>query len=414
MSILLAAYFDPIIASVSPNTGAGSGGTSITITGSHFATNVSVTIDGNPCTSVVRVSLTSITCVTPSGTVGVQDIVVTNNYPTPLTSGTSGNGLFTYEVSAPTVSAIDLDLGDTQGGELRTLTGTNFTGTTGVTVGGTAVVSFSVISATELLIVMPAHAAGASQSILVTTPGGTNAANTLYEFWSPAELTLTGYWDRGNYQDVTEGTWPGRASAGSSGGRNLIQATAANQPAEVGLEPSFDGVDDKLTTGALVPADFFGADPSNAGSIAWLTRFDNAVADGGTAAPYGTPGVQDVAGAGLALGYGDAGFRAGFYDNTTWDSVVIASPVGTMRLCLMRWDGATCEASLDGGATWSSTPQNGMSTSGASPIIVGANWASVTFQQGLTRMLCFTNTTISNPNAALLYRWAKACRGLES
>jgi len=164
------------------------------------------------------------------------------------------DGLF--EVSAPTVSAIDLDLGDTQGGELRTLTGTNFTGTTSVTVDGTAVVSFSVISATELLIVMPAHAAGASQSILVTTPGGTNAANTLFEYWDPTvPASATSFLESPDY---APGTWTARV------GPTFTEATNYPDNNPTGT-PDFKKVNNDFLSTSTQTVTFIGSTSHTAG-----------------------------------------------------------------------------------------------------------------------------------------------------
>jgi uncharacterized repeat protein (TIGR02059 family) len=66
----------PTVTSISPTSGTTAGGTSVTITGTNFISGATVTIGGSSCTSVVVVSSTSITCTTPSGTAGSQDVVV--------------------------------------------------------------------------------------------------------------------------------------------------------------------------------------------------------------------------------------------------------------------------------------------------------------------------------------------------
>ncbi|NBV21440.1 MAG: hypothetical protein EBS05_05890 [Proteobacteria bacterium] len=73
-----------------------------------------------------------------------------------------------------------------------TITGTDFTGATGVTIGGTAVTSFTVDSATQITATTPAHAAGAV-SVIVTTPGGANTANMLYTFVVPIPNTAPSF-----------------------------------------------------------------------------------------------------------------------------------------------------------------------------------------------------------------------------
>ncbi len=87
-------------------------------------------------------------------------------------------------LETPTVTAISPSSGSTAGGTSVTITGTDFTGATGVTLGGTAATSVSVVNATTITCTTPAHAAGAV-SVLVTTPGGSNTANTLYTYVAP-------------------------------------------------------------------------------------------------------------------------------------------------------------------------------------------------------------------------------------
>jgi uncharacterized repeat protein (TIGR02543 family) len=71
---------DVTVTSISQTSGSSSGGTNITITGTNFASGATVTVGGAPCTSVVVVSSTSITCVTPSGLPGTSaDVIVTNS-----------------------------------------------------------------------------------------------------------------------------------------------------------------------------------------------------------------------------------------------------------------------------------------------------------------------------------------------
>ena len=67
----------PTVTSITPNRGVTAGGTSVTITGTGFVSNVTVTIGGLPAT-VLTVSATSITATTRAGSVGAKDVVVTN------------------------------------------------------------------------------------------------------------------------------------------------------------------------------------------------------------------------------------------------------------------------------------------------------------------------------------------------
>ncbi len=70
-------YVQQQITSIVPNTGSYVGGTPITITGQYLAGTTAVTIGGVPCTNVVSVSSTQVTAVTPAGSVGAVDVVIT-------------------------------------------------------------------------------------------------------------------------------------------------------------------------------------------------------------------------------------------------------------------------------------------------------------------------------------------------
>jgi ubiquitin len=84
----------------------------------------------------------------------------------------------------PSVSSVTPTSGSTAGGTSITIAGANFTGATAVSVGGNACTNVSVVSATSITCATPAGAAGPA-SVLVTTPGGTNAANTLFTYTAP-------------------------------------------------------------------------------------------------------------------------------------------------------------------------------------------------------------------------------------
>ena len=69
-------YVQQQVSSIVPNTGSYTGGTAITITGQYLAGTTGVTVGGVPCTSVVAVSATQVTAVTPAGSVGTVDVVI--------------------------------------------------------------------------------------------------------------------------------------------------------------------------------------------------------------------------------------------------------------------------------------------------------------------------------------------------
>lgn len=87
----------PAIGNVIPNVGSATGGTSITINGTGFANNATVTIGGNPATSVTVVNSTQLTAITPAGTVGPQQVDVINPYGSGGEVYTTLSGGFTYQ-----------------------------------------------------------------------------------------------------------------------------------------------------------------------------------------------------------------------------------------------------------------------------------------------------------------------------
>jgi formylglycine-generating enzyme required for sulfatase activity len=81
----------PTLGSVSPTSGPTAGGTLIALTGTNLTGATGVTVGGVACTNVQVVSGTTVTAVTPAGTVGAKAVAVT----TP--SGTASlAGAFTY------------------------------------------------------------------------------------------------------------------------------------------------------------------------------------------------------------------------------------------------------------------------------------------------------------------------------
>lgn len=87
----------PTLTSISPNVGGTVGGTAVTLTGTNFTGTTGVTIGGVACTSVVVVSATSITCVTPAGSTGDASVIVTN-----ADGSNSSNSLWVYLPIEPT------------------------------------------------------------------------------------------------------------------------------------------------------------------------------------------------------------------------------------------------------------------------------------------------------------------------
>ena len=192
----------PTVSSISPSAGPIAGGQFVTISGQYFTGATSVTIGGNAATSVFVGNDSLITCYTPSGSAGTASVLVT----TP--GGTnSANTLYQYD-NIPTVSSISPSTGPSAGGTFVTISGQYFTGATGVTIGGHAATSVSVSNDSTITCNTPSGNAGTA-SVLVTTPGGTNSANSLFAYGA------TGTWESTENKDALQaagypqltGTW---------------------------------------------------------------------------------------------------------------------------------------------------------------------------------------------------------------
>jgi hypothetical protein len=84
--------------------------------------------------------------------------------------------------AVPTVTAIEPDTLATAGGTLARITGNRFTGTTGVTVGGTAVTAFDVISDTTIEVEAAAHTAGTNLPVVVTNATGASTGGPTVDY----------------------------------------------------------------------------------------------------------------------------------------------------------------------------------------------------------------------------------------
>ena len=118
---------------------------------------------------------------------------------------------------APTITSISPVTGSAAGGTTITITGTDFTGATAVTIGGVAASSFNVVNSTTITAVTPAHAAGAA-SVLVTTATGTNVANSLFTYAAAPTVTsispTTGSTSGGTAITITGTNFTGATAVG--------------------------------------------------------------------------------------------------------------------------------------------------------------------------------------------------------
>ncbi|MBN1368448.1 MAG: IPT/TIG domain-containing protein [Dehalococcoidales bacterium] len=151
----------PAIESFAPTSGGN--GTTIIITGSGFTGATAVSFGGTAAQSFSADSDTQITAIVAGGSSGSVGVVSPR--------GTASKNGFTF-IPAPTITAYNPASG--KQGDSVIITGTNFTGATTVSFGGTAAQNFTVDSDTQITAVV---AGGSSGTVNVTTLGGTATNN---------------------------------------------------------------------------------------------------------------------------------------------------------------------------------------------------------------------------------------------
>ena len=231
----------PTVSAISPASGTSAGGTSVTITGAYFTGTTGVTLGGVAATHVVLINDTTLTCITPAGTAGTTNSVVV----TTPSGHNADNSLFTYVLALPTVTSVSPPIGASVGGTLVTLTGTCFTGASGVTFGGMAATDMTVVNDTTLTCTTPAGFAGTA-SVLVTATAGTSAANSLYLYvlGVPADTYI---YLKGGRGDGFVPQWTGSytdtlVDEKSEPYRNIFQSTA---------QTAVNGVNGVSSTGSI-------------------------------------------------------------------------------------------------------------------------------------------------------------------
>ena len=108
----------------------------------------------------------------------------------------------------------------TAGGTSVTITGTGLLGATSVTLGGTAATTFSVVNATTITAMTPAHVAGAV-SVWVTTPGGYMYGFYIYGSSGTAVSPVSGSTDGGTVVTITGTGFTGATSVTPSVAQRL-------------------------------------------------------------------------------------------------------------------------------------------------------------------------------------------------
>lgn len=180
------------ITSISPDHGTTAGGTLITITANNTVfdshdLNTVITVGGNSCLPISFIPNSPtptnvLTCETPAGVAGPADVVITNTV-----GSLTATGGFTY-IEAPQISGISPASGPEVGGTTVIISGSSFTGTTGVTIGGNAI-SYTVDNDGQITIVVPAGT-GSKPIVVTNTIGSSMPVNYTY-IAAPTNISVT-------------------------------------------------------------------------------------------------------------------------------------------------------------------------------------------------------------------------------
>ncbi|MFC5345246.1 IPT/TIG domain-containing protein [Brevundimonas staleyi] len=243
----------PTLSGISPTSGPVAGGTSVTLTGSGFVTgSTSVTIGGTTVSAagVTVVSATSLSFTTPAHAAG--DVAVTVTTP----NGTSAPGSFTYVGGA--LPVVEMLPGVLQGyvwdqytPDYINVTGSGFTGATGVAIGDFPDNEFFVLSDTQILVVAP-NGQGLVD-IRVTTPSGTSLSHARSKFLfinAPPQITSVIAENIGFY----EGEYLGSVRLVGSGLAAMRTISVAGVPADQFSSEGFNRDRPDVTQYTIIPA----------------------------------------------------------------------------------------------------------------------------------------------------------------
>jgi hypothetical protein len=220
--------------------------------------------------------------------------------------------------------------------------------------------------------------------------------------FDPATLALTS-WHRASFAAMP---WPGTASAGASGSRDL---------ASTGADPS---------VGAAVngydPADFNGADDfvvyatasdlvaTTAGTVIVLFYADAAEAAVG-GQPFASPCFFLNSGGSACVSFDSDGFKVGIYD-TAWRTASTAAAVSGWRLGVAQWNATAARVKVNGGSWQSIAAGAADGVSGNAQC--GANLGGSKFFNGRILERATASTVLSDDGLDGFLAYARARYGL--
>ncbi len=232
------------VAEVEPTTGPTAGGTEVTITGTGFAPDATVSFGGNKAVVATPHSHTSMRVTTPAHAAGSVEIIVTNpdgeSYAAPVP--------FRY-LAPPTVTSFTPASGTTLGGTSVTITGSDFEPDATVSFGGSFAQVDKPHTSTSMTVKAPPHFAGLVDVIVANPDGQSDTAHTQYEYIAAPFITsfapTTGTVDGGTRVTITGTDFDATATVtldGSAativerkGTTSITITTAAHAPGRVDL-----------------------------------------------------------------------------------------------------------------------------------------------------------------------------------
>lgn len=180
----------PSVTSVAPDSGPGSGGTVVTVTGTNLVDVTKVDFGTVPATTFsTTVAGTTLVAVSPIPVAaGAVDVTVTNPVGT---SATNSGDVFTYTSAAPlTVTDVYPNAGPITGGTTVTLSGTDFANVRSVDF-GTKSATFHTNANGTITAVAPSATSAATVAVTVATSGATSfdSAQAGFTYQRPEVVT---------------------------------------------------------------------------------------------------------------------------------------------------------------------------------------------------------------------------------
>lgn len=197
----------PTVTKLEPDEGPEAGGTTVTITGTHFDRATEVKFGTTEATKYEVISETSIVAAAPAHAAGAVEVTVTT--PGGVSEETSADE-YTYRVQ-PAVANVQPDAGPASGGTTVMISGTGLAGVKEVKFGETGAASYTVISETLISAVSPAGSGTVNVRVVAT--GGTSATGPADDFTYHSDGIPLG-WGYNSVGELGDGTTSGPETCG--------------------------------------------------------------------------------------------------------------------------------------------------------------------------------------------------------